>query len=99
MAYDEIYNGLRGDELKVLRVQYGSDKDSFDPPPINAPINPDQMRYIELPTDLKGLPYESSTNRGFGIQYDPARSCPSVENDARQRKLTRVLRYSLLMNV
>jgi hypothetical protein len=83
MAYDHIFSDLRDREIKILRVQYGI-SDSFD--------RPDGL-YIDLPADLKQLPYDAATNRGFGTRYDPAHSCPAADSAAASRRIFRTLRY------
>eukprot|EP00756_Hemistasia_phaeocysticola_P040925 Hpha_TRINITY_DN16890_c0_g1::TRINITY_DN16890_c0_g1_i8::g.153511::m.153511 len=90
LAYDEIEQGLAADRIRLLRVQYGYDKSKFD---TTAGSSPD-ARFIELPTELEGLPMNSQDNSGFSTQYDLEHSCASAEMDARNKVLGRTLRYT-----
>jgi hypothetical protein len=86
MAYDELFQNLAANRLTLLRVQYGMQYD-FDSADATA-------QFVELPTELKSLPYDASANTGFTTQYDPAHSCPSAAGDAHARHLSRTLRYT-----
>ena len=86
MAYDELFQNLAANRLTLLRVQYGMQYD-FDSADATA-------QFVELPTELKSLPYDASANMGFTTQYDPAHSCPSAAGDAHARHLSRTLRYT-----
>jgi len=86
MAYDELFHGLSGSKITLLRVQYGMRGD-FDKSDAAA-------LFLDLPPDLKSLPYDAATNTGFSTRYDPAHSCPSADLEAKERGLSRTLRYN-----
>lgn len=100
MAYDELFTGvdgssdtgLKGNRITILRLQYGV-KSDFDTPADPTMLNP-EVQFIELPTSLKSLPYNSSTNTGFSTQYDLSHTCPSAQSAATEHKVGRTLRYT-----